>query len=33
MKEYAIEHGMQDLELIAEINSKNTYQNMLFSKK
>lgn len=33
MKEYAVSHDMQDLELFTEIKSKNTYQNMLFSKK
>lgn len=33
MKEYAVSHGMQDLELFTETKSKNTYQNMLFSKK
>lgn len=33
MKEYTLEHSMQDLELFAETKSKNTYQNMLFSKK
>lgn len=33
MKDYALAHGMQDFTLIAETKSKNTYQNMLFSKR
>lgn len=33
MKDYGLAHGMQDFTLIAETKSKNTYQNMLFSKQ
>lgn len=33
MKEYAMANGMADYDLVAETESKNTYQNMLFSKK
>jgi uncharacterized SAM-binding protein YcdF (DUF218 family) len=33
MKNYAQQHGMQGYELIAEEKSRNTYENMLFSKK